>query len=186
MESLVNGQTSRALSHVELLYRPGERELAKRLFALLGCRPVDSGGHFFTTFVDRGVTDWVNNVMYASEMTPEQWRLEQAFTAARDADGELGESARAYLAKLHGNPQYSFHFGMRCATLAELEGILQAVRDAGDNDPELAGRVAVGGVYRPGDPDAATDNMVQAFIRTDIVAAGLLTLGQHIELQWHT
>jgi hypothetical protein len=27
--------------------------------------------------------------------------------------------------------------------------------------------------------------MIQAFVRTDAVAAGLLTLGQLIELQWH-
>ncbi len=27
--------------------------------------------------------------------------------------------------------------------------------------------------------------MVQMFIWTDIVASGLLTLGQHIEVQWH-
>ena len=34
----------RRLTHVELLYRPGERELAIRLFTLLGCDPVDRGG----------------------------------------------------------------------------------------------------------------------------------------------
>jgi hypothetical protein len=27
--------------------------------------------------------------------------------------------------------------------------------------------------------------MIQAFVWTDVVAAGLLSLGQHIEVQWH-
>jgi len=55
----------------------------------------------------------------------------------------------------------------------------------GARDSGLAGRVAVAGVFRPGDPSAVTDTMIQAFVWTDVVAAGLLTLGQHIELQWH-
>ena len=40
------------------------------------------------------------------------------------------------------------------------------------------------GVFRPGDPGAYTDTMVQAFVRTDVVAAGLLAFGQHVELQY--
>ncbi len=27
--------------------------------------------------------------------------------------------------------------------------------------------------------------MIQAFVRTDVVSAGLLAFGQHVELQWH-
>ena len=27
--------------------------------------------------------------------------------------------------------------------------------------------------------------MIQAFVRTDVVAAGVLAFGQHVELQWH-
>ena len=37
----------------------------------------------------------------------------------------------------------------------------------------------------PGDPGAYTDRMAQAFVWTDVMASGLLTIGQHIELQWH-
>ena len=33
-------------------------------------------------------------------------------------------------------------------------------------------------------PGSYTDVMVQAFVKTDVVAAGLLALGQHVELQW--
>jgi hypothetical protein len=39
-------------------------------------------------------------------------------------------------------------------------------------------------VFRPGDPGSYTDMMTQAFVRTDVIASGLLAFGQHIELQW--
>lgn len=176
---------ARRLTHVELLHRPGERALAQRVFGLLGCRPVDRGGHFFSVMVDPDVTDWRNNILYASEATPEQCRFEDALTAALDEPGPLGDSARAYADHFRSRPQYSAHFGLRCATLGELEAIVARVAEAAESDPELAGRIEVRRVFRPEDPDAATDTMVQAFLHTDVVATGLLCLGQHIELQWH-
>ncbi len=56
---------------------------------------------------------------------------------------------------------------------------------AADADPELTGRVALSGVFHPDEPGAAAPNMIQAFVRTDVVAAGVLAFGQHVELQWH-
>ena len=42
----------------------------------------------------------------------------------------------------------------------------------------------VSGVFAPGDPGSLTDTMIQAFVHTDVVAAGLLAFGQHFELQY--
>ena len=166
----------RRLTHVELLHRPGERALAAKLLALLGCEPTDRGGHWFTSFVDPDAPrDWATNVVYASEVGAEQWALERA----------LPPEADAYTAATRAQPQRSTHFGFRVATEADLDAIVARVRTAAVDDPELAGRVAVDGVFRPGEPGAIAPNMVQAFIWTDVVAAGLLALGQHIEIQWH-
>jgi len=49
----------------------------------------------------------------------------------------------------------------------------------------LAGRLALSAVCHPDDPGTYAPNMIQAFVRTDVVAAGLLAFGQHVELQWH-
>jgi len=179
------GTLTRRLNHVELIYRPGERELAFRLFELLGCKPVDRGGVFLSSLVDPSVPDFQNNVFYASEVTPEQWRLEQALAGALGGTDELGLAGSAYLDRLQREPQRSFHFGVRYLDKTALDETVERVRHAGDHEPGLAGRVKVSGVYYPGDPDSYTDTMVQAFVRTDIVAAGLLAFGQHIELQWH-
>ena len=155
--------TGRALNHVELVYRPGERALAGRVFELLGCRPHDRGGTYLTSFVEPSEGDFVNNTVYCSEVTPEQWRLECALTDALAAEGPVAAAAMAYLDRLRREPQRSTHFGIRVPDREAYDDVLEAVRDAGAN----------------------TDTMIQAFVHTDVVAAGLLLLGQHFELQYH-
>ena len=181
-------ETGHRLNHVEMVYRPGERALAGRIFELLGMRVLDRGGTWMTALVDPDVADFSNNACYASEVTPEQWALEQTLAAAlasddADADG-VGPAARAYLDRLRAEPQRSFHFGIRFHSRDDFDATLDRVRTAA-TDPELAGRVALSGVFHPDEPGAAAPNMIQAFVRTDVVAAGVLAFGQHVELQWH-
>jgi hypothetical protein len=167
---------NRVLTHVELLHRPGERELAAAFFELLGCEPVDRGAHWFTSFVAPDAErDWSTNVLYASEVGAEQWALEQ----------ELPPEAEGYRRVMRARPQMSPHFGFRVPTEEALDELVARVRRAETAEGSLKGRVAVDGVFRPGEPDAVAPNMVQAFVWTDVVAAGLVTLGQHIEVQWH-
>lgn len=173
----------RALNHVELVYAPGERHLARRLFELLGCRVHDSGGPFLTARIQPESDDLANNCMYASEVTPEQWSLEQALSAAL-ADGSLRDPGAGYLSRLRQEPQRSCHFGIRYPDLGQLDATLGRIENVAQHAPDLVGRVAVSGVFRPGDPGSYTDTMVQAFVRTDVVACGLLAFGQHVELQW--
>jgi hypothetical protein len=175
--------TTRALNHVELVYAPGERPLARALFELLGFDVRDSGGPFLTGMIQNGQGDFANNALYASEVTPEQWGLEQALRA-EVADGALTGPAADYLATLRAHPQRSCHFGIRYPTVDDHEAALDRIAHVGDHAPELLGRVSLSGVFRPGDPGSYTDTMTQAFVRTDVVASGLLAFGQHIELQW--
>ena len=82
---------TRRLNHVEMVYRPGERELARRVFELLGLRVSDDGGTWMFARIDPAIGDVANNACYASEMTPEQWALEQALA---DGDRGRGDDAR--------------------------------------------------------------------------------------------
>jgi hypothetical protein len=175
----------RRLNHVEMVYRPGERELAGRVFELLGLRVLDRGGTWFTALVDPAVADFSNNACYASEVTPEQWALEQSLAdaIAHDDDG-VGATARDYLERLRTEPQRSFHFGIRFHERDDFDAALDRVR-AVDDDPELKGRVSLVRVFHPDEPGAAAPNMIQAFLHTDVVAAGVLAFGQHVEFQWH-
>ncbi len=179
----------RRLNHLEMVYRPGERELATRVFELLGMRVLDNGGPWIFAHVDPTIGDTANNACYASEMTSEQWALEQALASAISADGDddspVGGEAAGYLARLRKDPQRSFHFGVPLFERDDFDATLDRIRDAA-SDPELAGSDgAPSGVYDPHEPGALAPGMIQAFVRTDVVAAGLLTFGQHVELQWH-
>ena len=90
---------SRALNHVELMYRPGERRLAARVFEMLGCAVVDRGGTFFTAMVEPERSDFMNNCFYASEITAEQLALENALSTAMQS-GSLAASSREYRSRL--------------------------------------------------------------------------------------
>ncbi len=179
---------TRRLNHVEMVYRPGERELATRVFELLGLRVSDDGGTWMFARIDPAIGDVANNACYASEMTPEQWALEQALTAVIATDGDdsrgVGSAAVGYLARLQAEPQRSFHFGIRLFDREDFDATIDRIR-AAEADPDLAGRVALIGVYHPDEPGAYAKGMIQAFVRTDVVAAGVLAFGQHVELQWH-
>ena len=91
----------RRLNHMEMLYRPGERALAGRVFELLGMRVVDTGGEWLYAFVDSNVDDYANNACYASEVTPEQLALEHALDTAMIAASGLPPAAEI---RLDGGP----------------------------------------------------------------------------------
>jgi hypothetical protein len=179
---------ARRLNHVEMVYRPGERELTTRVFELLGLRVSDNGGPWMFARIDPAIGDVANNACYASEMTAEQWALEQALARALAADEDesrgVGPAALGYLDRLRGEPQRSFHFGIRLFDRDDFDATLDRIR-AAEREPELAGRVELINVYHPDEPGAYAKGMIQAFVRTDVVAAGLLAFGQHVELQWH-
>ena len=171
----------RLLNHVELVYRPGERKLAGRLFEQLGCSVLETGGPFLVIQVQPESGDVLNNVLYASEVTPEQWSFETRLREALAAGGPLGESFRGFEAERSRAPQRTTHFGIRMASAAQLEETLERLRTL--RDPDLDGRLRICGVFRPGDPGSLSETLIQAFVQTDVCAAGLLALGQHIELQ---
>ncbi len=171
----------RLLNHVEMIYRPGERHLVTKLFTALGCTVIDTGATHLYIAVDTPDQHGLNNSLYASEVTQEQWLLEQQLQQALQGESPLAAAYAGYDDKFRRHPQLTSHFGIRFPSFAKLEETLSQLEH--HLDPELAGRVQIKGVFRPGDPGSYTDLVMQAFIKTDIAASGLLAFGQHIELQ---
>jgi hypothetical protein len=165
-------QPARALNHAELVHRPGERELARRALVALGCQVRDGV---------TGVWIFADEVFLVSEVTPEQWAFEEWLEARLPDDP--GTVYGAFARALRTRPQRYHHLGVGFETLSEWEEAVQRIRTLTETDPELAKRLEVASVFRPGDPGAFGDDFVQAFVRTDIFSVGLLTLGQTIELQ---
>jgi hypothetical protein len=171
----------RLLNHVELVYWPGERHLVGKLFTALGCTVIDSGATHLYIAVGSPDKYGLNNSLYASEVTKEQLLLEEQLRQALHGESPLAAAYAGYDDKFRRHPQLTSHFGLRFPSFAKLEETLAQLES--NLDPELVGRVQIKGVFRPGAPGSYTDLVMQAFIKTDIAASGLLTFGQHIELQ---
>ena len=183
--------TAKMLSHLELVYAPGERGLARTLLRALGFRVLDpqadpvppelgpAAAPFLIVYVDPGSEDVFDNVLYVSEVSAPQRRFEEALRARLGGDLELGKLHAELRAAYADSPQMMTHLGVGFASAEELEQACERVA----RTPELAGRVVVSPVFRPGGPGSLDDRVVQAFVYTDVVATGLLCAGQQIELQ---
>jgi hypothetical protein len=163
----VHATPARLLSHVELVYAPGERALVARAFELLGCSVSETGGRYL---VVRATDDgtFTENVWYASEVTPEQWSLEGALRD-RAADDAFSRALEVYAALASSRPQDAPHFGIQYAELDDLDAAVA--------------RVALARRIDPGDPASLSPNVVQVFLRTSLFACGVLAFGQVVELQ---
>jgi hypothetical protein len=176
----------RMLNHVELLYQRGERELAILFFEALGCEvidtetPCETGSTILYVFPERSEHDRVNNVLYLSEVRDPQWQLEQVLGDRLGHDPELAAAVAAFRHKARTAPHGTPHFGLRYPSFAGLEAVLDRLEQ--ELDPRLRDRVAVCAV-RPGDGESMTDELIQAFVSTDVVTTGLFATGQLIELQ---
>jgi hypothetical protein len=168
------------LNHVELVYRPGERERTKKIFETLGLLVTDTGGPYLNIDIDPSSPAGYNNVVFASEVTPQQWAFEQQLQQSIASGGEMANSFGAFQANMQEVPYLSTHFGIRLslddmeATVARLEAL---------DDPDLEGRLSISAQFGPG---SLTPTLLQAWVKTDVFAAGLITVGQHIELQADT
>lgn len=181
---------TRLLNHSEFFYGPGDRALARELFRAIGCRVLDpqeeegpsdlgpAAGPYLIIFVDPASTDLIDNVLYASEVEPDQWRFEQALRAQIAADPALLSSHARYEACFARYPQGMTHFGVSM-TEEQLEAAFARISDT----PDFKGRLELRGPFRPGEPGSVDARVIQGFIRTDIVSSGLLLAGQQIELQ---
>jgi hypothetical protein len=174
---------SRMLHHVAALYAPGERPLARAFLEVLGCEVFESGSPFLLARIGPAQPGLSESWVFASEVTPEQWRLEEALRSASEG-GVLAEPASAYLQRLRTDPQHACHFAIRYPGGAEFDETLDRLEHVAERAPTLAGRVSISGVFRPGDRGAQSATQTQAFVYTDVVASSVLAFGQHIELQW--
>ena len=182
---------AKLLNHVEFVYAPGERELARRLFVALGCRVVDpqtdevpeelgpAASPYLIIYLDPADPNAFDNVFYASEVTPVQWAFEQRLREQLQADADLGKAHAELCASYPQIPQAMTHLGMAFPSVEELQAGVERIRD----EEALVGRASVSPIYRPGEDESVDDRVVQAFVHTDVCSSGLLSIGQQFEMQ---
>jgi hypothetical protein len=172
------------LSHVEVMHRPGERDLAMAMFGALGCEcwdtgtPSPSGGNYIAVQPTAGQRG-LDNVLYLSQVPAEQFRLDELLRARMESDPDLAAAREAYRALAGVKPFGLSHIALRYRDFASLERVLDGLE--GRLTPEMRARSTLR-IFRPGDSGEITWNSVQAFLHTDIATAGLSLLGQVFEL----
>jgi hypothetical protein len=176
----------RTVNHVATFYQPGEQYLAIKVYEALGCRVSDTtfgeGNQGLIIHVEPDEDDLVNNVIYAAEVSPVQWQFEQELRRALGEREALASAFATYGAQREHQPESVTHFGIRHASFATLKSALKHLEQ--DLDSELQGRLKVAQVSDlPAGTAFLTEDVISAFVVTDVIAAGLLTLGQTIELQ---
>ena len=174
---------TRYLSHVEIVYCPGEKELVRRFLGVLGISTEDAmDGRFIVSIIEPETYEPLHfaNFMGGSQVHPEQWEFDQALKEAVTT-GPLAESFAKYQEKLNREPTSGMHVGIHYSTIDAWEAAVARLYTLLDDVPELTGRFRICSVTRPGDPDSVAP-LYQAFIWTDVVSSGSLALGQRFEL----
>ncbi len=172
------------LNHVEALYRPGDRHLVIELAGILGCSVTDTGidsrtnGTYLAMHPDSVDRDPSNNAVYVSQVTDEQYAVEQALVNMGNDNVVLAGHLARYHEKAQRWPFGIPHFGLRYGSEQQIEDVATRLDGAA---PALRERVKIK-MFRPG-PDSASE-FIQGFVHQDIVVAGTFFLGQLIELQY--
>src|SRR5215471_5505575 len=109
---------SRMLHHVAALYAPGERPVARAFLEALGCEVFESGSPFLLARIAPAQPGLSESWVFASEVTPEQWRLEKTLRSECDG-GVLAEAAGEYVRRLRSDPQHACHFAIRYPSEAD-------------------------------------------------------------------
>lgn len=172
------------LSHVEAIYRPGDRQLAIDLFEALGCTIYDTGtrspaGSTYISVHPDPDDRSHDNALYLSEMPAEQLGLDELLRRRIETDEELRASLDRYQGMAHERPYGLSHVAIRYPTFECIEQVLNNFE--AQLTPALKSRLTLK-VFRPGDNDELGPDSIQAFLYTDIAVAGISAFGQVIEL----
>lgn len=197
------------ISHVNLHYRnAADGPAAARFLEVLGLvrtqeLPLPNGSTFYRFTVNRHDEDRGDGILYVGQLPA---AIADAYAAIRERLGIGTAAAHPCVAALHAaqarDPEHNFHVGFLVNTLEQIETRMQALKDLEATEPTFSGRMKfLVNRAMPGDEafDARLDasplyagvtrttfgrNGVQAFVETDLFAAGPFGDGIVFELDY--
>jgi hypothetical protein len=183
MNAPMRAVAAKRLNHVEFVHPPGERQLVRALFDLLGfaMQEVYDGQYVIGVIDAPTFEDEANeNYIAGREVRAEQWAFDQQLATSLQQEPLASAFAR-HEQVLRDKPQDGMHFGIRFDTVERWEEAVARVEAVESLAPELSGRVKLLRAFRPSDPDHEFA-LRQAFVWTNVISTGSLAFGQRIEL----
>jgi hypothetical protein len=172
------------LNHLNLSYRPGDRELALELIKAIGLTVVETKFTDMTLISAYPNAEDMNgdsNVIFLLELPAHQAKLDAVIRKKAESDPELAEALDSCRERARGSPDRGSHIGIRCTSNAALDAILDHLSTGVSK--ELGERITVVEMPRH-EPVAGFPNDIrQIFVHTDVVLTGATAMGQNIELQ---
>jgi hypothetical protein len=188
---------TRQFSHIALGVGRGEGSLAAALLRHLGLAVTDNGPSllgdpWFTAVIDPDVHDgYLGNLgFFVTPISDAQVALERAMSELAEVEGLRAEKRR--------KPDSSPHVAISYRTLDDIADAVTAI----ETDSSLTGRHTIlrfrplsasdeleslldrFSIFSGADRLRYLSDGVQVFLQTDLFSAGLLVLGQSIELNW--
>lgn len=174
------------LNHLEAVYRPGERDLAREFLAALGMAvrefsfTAGSPGQMFAVHVDETDQDMTNNIVFLHQMSPAQAQLDALLRERLASDPGLAAAYADWRQTMESAPGGTPHLGLRYRSMEAVDTVTEQLT-TGLSDT-LAGRVTVTEMP-PYPARAGVPNIRQVFVYTDVVSTSMAGHGQLIELQ---
>lgn len=205
---MASASANLSMGHIALHYGPAEDgPAAARLLQELGLCETQvlplPNGNFYRFVVDSRHFSRGDGIVYLSALPLPQARLITAIHAALGVGTNAEhEAVTSYRAMMATDYEASFHCGFLVDSLEVLERTVLRLRDLGERDPLLKGRLNIGmNRARPGNAevDARLDaspvfgnctrhaygsHGVQVFVETDLVRAGQLGESMVFELDY--
>ena len=168
------------LSHVEAIYRPEDRDLTIALFEALKCKVYNTntktltGSDYLSVHPNPNRRD-ADDVIFLSEMNPEQMAVENRIRELKESDGNLKDAFAAFAEAVVEKPYGFSHIAIVYPDYETLGEALDGLEDRLTGD--LKSRTVVK-TFR----GAFEWESIQTFVYTDLAVAGITAFGQVYEL----
>lgn len=177
-----NGQF---LNHLEAVYRPGDRRLAREFLTALGLYVEDysvtdpDATSMLAIHFEPADRDSTNNVIFLHQMSAPQAAFDTLLQAKLADDDALVSAHAKFLEAIKSYPGATPHFGIRYRSMRAVD---EAIGRLNSVSEELKRRLSVDEMppypARPGMPDIR-----QVFVQSDVISTSPAGFGQTIELQ---
>jgi hypothetical protein len=181
----ISEYSGQLLNHLEAVYRPGDRRLAREFLTALGLYVEDYsvadpeatsmlGIHFEPA--DR---DSTNNVIFLHQMSAPQAAFDSLLQARLADDDALASAHAEFLEAIKRYPGATPHFGIRYRSMDAVDQVIERLNGVSE---ELKRRLSVEEMP-PYPTRAGMPDIRQVFVQSDIITTSPAGFGQMIELQ---